>query len=202
MTPRNRAAVGVGRPEFAYVILGYVEMFPEGVHGYRLGRMLARSPLGLSTLRLGQVYRALRHLERADLVRSRIDAGGSRPARHRFTITLRGATAFRRWLTTLPCGWESMRDSLLNRLRFVDRIPAPVLCSLLNEAASAWDAELEEFRRRQSAGGKGEADINPLHARLLEARVAADRRWLDDVRSLVERLYARERASAALDTGT
>jgi DNA-binding PadR family transcriptional regulator len=179
-------------PEIAHVILGYVAMYPEGVHGYRLGRTLARAPLGLPALRLGQVYRALRHLERQGFVRSEIESGGPRPARHRFTVTPDGAAAFRAWLTSVPHGPEPLRDQMLNRLRFVDRLPPAVVESLLREAVGECDAELEALRRHQSLSGATEGrlgGVKPLVGRLMEMRLVADRRWLDEVRRLIERLY-------------
>jgi DNA-binding PadR family transcriptional regulator len=195
--------------EFSYVILGYVEMYTEGVHGYRLGRMLSQSPLGLSPLRLGQVYRALRGLERAALVRSQLESGGPRPARYRYLVTREGAEAFRRWVTHLGGGAASVRERLLNRLRFVDRLAPDALRSLLAEAISECEAELQTARRHATRGRRrepapadmaalpGAAGAPGLHALLLQARIAGDRHWLDEVGRVIERLYGRTDPPAA-----
>jgi DNA-binding PadR family transcriptional regulator len=183
--------------EFSYVILGYVEMYPGGVHGYRLGRTLAQSPLGLFALRLGQVYRALRGLERAGLLQSEVEAGGARPARYRYTLTREGAEAFHRWVTHLGNGCGSVRERLLNRLRFVDRLSAPAIRSLLAEAVRECEVELQQVQcpatrgRRPGAGGGGRQGL------LLQARIAADRHWLDELAGVVERLYGRDEGAAA-----
>jgi DNA-binding PadR family transcriptional regulator len=175
--------------EFSYVILGYVEMYGEGVHGYRLGRALSQSPLGLSPLRLGQVYRALRGLERASLLRSQFEPGGARPARHRYSVTREGAEAFLGWVTHLGQGAGSVRERLLNRLRFVDRLPPATIRALLAEAAGACDAELRTIQRRAARGRRSDGGAAGLHTLLLQARIAADRHWLDEVAGVIERVY-------------
>ncbi len=177
--------------EFSYIILGYVEMYGEGVHGYRLGRMLSQSPFGLSPLGLGQVYRALRGLERAALLRSQLEPGGARPPRHRYAVTREGAEAFRRWVSHLGDGVGSVRERLLNRLRFVDRLAPATVRSLLAEAASECDAELQGARRRAACGRQPEPGATGLHALLLQARIVADRHWLSEVSGVIERLYGR-----------
>ena len=180
-----------GLREFSYVILGYVEMHPDGIHGYRLGRLLSQSPLGLSALRLGQVYRALRRLERAALLCRRVEPGGPRPARNRYTVTREGAEAFWRWLTSLGDGCGSVRERLLNRLRFVDRMPVAAIRSLIAEAASECEGELRQAQRRATRGRRSNDGVGGLHALLLQARIAADRHWLGEVASVIERLHGR-----------
>ena len=191
MSVREDRGETAGLREFSYVILGYVEMYPDGVHGYRLGRTLSQSPLGLSALRLGQVYRALRRLEGAALLRSQLEAGGARPARHRYTVTREGAEAFRRWVTHLGDSCGSVRERLLNRLRFVDRLPGAAIRSLLAEAASECEGELRQVQRGATRGRRPDNGTAGLHALLLQARIAADRHWLDEVGGVIERLYGR-----------
>jgi DNA-binding PadR family transcriptional regulator len=172
--------------ELASVILGYVAMYPDGVHGYHLGRILSRSPLGLPTLRLGQLYRILHHLERVGLVKSHVEATGPRPARYSFVVTAQGRSIFLKWLTSLPHdGSAPVREQVLNRLRFSHRLPASDVRCLLEEAALECQEELGNIHRhkRSSAGLYGE--VNSLHLIAVEARLAADRRWLDEIRSLV-----------------
>jgi DNA-binding PadR family transcriptional regulator len=178
--------IGDGRlPERAYVVLGYVGRYPDGVHGYRLGRILSRSPEGLA-LRLGQLYRLLHHLERAGCVESKIETGGPRPARYRFTMTREGRARFRRWLTSLPKGGGPIREHVLDRLRFSECLPSTALQRLLAEARRECENQIDSLRREGvDAAARGSAG-KPLHAMALEARLAADKRWLDEVRALAD----------------
>ena len=172
--------------ELASVILGYVAMYPDGVHGYHLGRMLSRSLLGLPSLRLGQLYRILHHLERTGLVKSRVEATGPRPARYRFATTVQGRSIFLRWLTSLPHGSALVREQVLNRLRFSHRLPASAIRCLLAEAARECQEELGNLHRHKKSLGGLYGEVNSLHFMAVEARLAADQRWLDEIRSLVE----------------
>jgi DNA-binding PadR family transcriptional regulator len=197
MSVRHVGGGTVRLREFSYVILGYVEMYGEGIHGYRLGRALSQSPLGLSPLRLGQVYRALRALERAALVRSQLEPGGARPARHRYSVTREGAEAFLRWVSHLGQGAGSVRERLLNRLRFVDRLPPATIRGLLAEATSECDVELRTTQRRAARGRRTDGGAAGLHSLLLQARITGDRHWLDEVAGVIERVYGPTDAAPA-----
>jgi DNA-binding PadR family transcriptional regulator len=187
MTSREQTVANGRLPELECVILGYVQAYPDGVHGYQLGRMLSRSRLGLRSLRLGQLYRVLHHLESAGLVKSRVEAGGPRPARYRFSVTPEGISSFREWLTSVPQAGGPIAEQVLNRLRFAERLPGSALRRLLERAVRACQAELDGLQRE----GDPSIETKPLHSMALEARVAAERRWLDELRQLVEELPSR-----------
>jgi DNA-binding PadR family transcriptional regulator len=161
-------------------------MYPEGVHGYQLGRRLSRSPLGLPLLGLGQLYRALHHLEGSGLVEGQIEVNGSRRARYRFTMTAKGGTAFQQWLTRMAKGSLPVRDQLLNRLRFADQLSGSDLHRFLNEAVRECRAELEQLTQESKAVKSQRGGAKSLHSMALEARLVADRRWLEAVQQLVE----------------
>ena len=172
--------------ELASVILGYVAMYPDGVHGYYLGRMLSRSALGVPTLRLGQLYRILHHLERTGLVKSRVETTGPRPARYRFVTTVQGRSSFLKWLTRLPHGSGRVREQVLNRLRFSHRLPASAMRCLLEEAARECEEELGNLHLHKKSSGSLYGEVKSLHLMAIEAQLVADRRWLDEIRSFVE----------------
>ena len=174
-------------PETAYVILGYVGMYPNGIHGYRLGRILLHSPLGLRSVRIGQLYRVLHRLERADLVKTHVEAGGPRPARYRFTMTASGRSRFRLWLRSAPRGSGPLRDRVINRLRFADLLPPADLESLLEDAARECRIELEEIQRQRGETCDWKGAVSSLHLMAIEARLAADRRWLNEIRRVLDR---------------
>ena len=186
MVGRLREGSSEQLPEHAYVILGCVGMHPGGIHGYRLGRTLSRSALGLPLLGLGQLYRVLHHLEGAGLVKGEMEVNGSRRARYRFTMTAEGGTVFQQWLTRVARGSLPVRDQLLNRLRFADRLSGSVLLRFLKEAVQECQAELEDLGRERRALKDQNGGANPLHSRAIEARLVADRRWLEAVQQLVE----------------
>jgi DNA-binding PadR family transcriptional regulator len=172
-------------PEHAYVILGYVGTYAEGVHGYEIGRLLLRSPLGFPLLGLGQLYRVLHQLESARLISGAIEMNGAARARYRFKMTRKGEASFRQWLTGGSRGVTPVRDQLLNRLRFADQVPRPVLTRLVSEAIKECQAEIDDLNRTGKAR-PCEGDVTPLHRLALQARLVAYQRWLAEVRNLVE----------------
>jgi DNA-binding PadR family transcriptional regulator len=174
-------------PDLAFMILGYVAMHPDGVHGYQLGRALSCSPVGLPSLRLGQVYRVLHHLEHLGLLGGRVEVGTSRPSRYRFTVTARGAAAFGDWLTAVPRGPLPLRDQVLNRLRFAARLPRGVLAGFLREAIDECEAELDDLARAGDGVSEPRIGGRPVLSLAVKMRLAADRGWLTEAaRLLVE----------------
>ena len=172
-------------PEHAYVVLGYVGTYAEGVHGYEIGRLLLRSPLGLPLLGLGQLYRVLHQLESARLVSGAIEMNGAARARYRFKMTRKGEAGFRQWLAGGSRGVTPVRDQLLNRLRFADQVPRPVLTRLVSEAIKECQAELDDLASTGKDRSR-DGDVTPLHRLALQARLVAYQRWLLEVRNLVE----------------
>jgi DNA-binding PadR family transcriptional regulator len=172
-------------PEHAYVILGYVGTYAEGVHGYEIGRLLLRSPLGLPLLGLGQLYRVLHQLESARLVSGTVEMNGAARARYRFRMTRKGEGSFRQWLTGSSRGATPVRDQVLNRLRFADQVPRPVLTRLASEAIKECQAEIDDLSRT-GRDRPCDADVTPLHRLALQARLVAYQRWLVEVSRLVE----------------
>jgi DNA-binding PadR family transcriptional regulator len=178
-------------PDVAHVILGYVAMYPDGVHGYRLGRTLSEPPLRVPSLRLGHLYRVLRRLQRARLVACTVEAQSSR-LRYRFSITPAGETAFRSWLVSVPRGSGLTRDHVLERLRFADRVTSRDVLRLIDEAVRACESELADVTQQASSGEEASDGVQPqVSARIYlmarKARLADDRCWLEEVRRLVER---------------
>jgi DNA-binding PadR family transcriptional regulator len=173
-------------PEAVYVILGYVGTFPDGVHAYRLGRLLLRTRLGMPLLRLGQLYRALHCLERAALVRGTVEIGTSGHERCRYAMTREGRAAFRDWLTGPTCARLPLRDQLLERLRFAEQLPGSVLRRLLDDGRWECHAERDALTGEAALTKGSEATTGALYALALEARLLADLRWLRATRRLLE----------------
>ena len=169
-----------------FVLLGYVGMCSEGIHGYRLSKMLCRGPLRLHSLPLGRLYRVLRRLESTDLLTSEVEADGGR-LRYRFKITPEGKSCFRQWLISTPNGPAESGSHVLERLRFASLLSRDELSCLLEGAESACRASLEELGRcRASDAGLG-AEVPHLYASAQKARLENELRWLEEVRALAAR---------------
>ncbi len=176
---------GGGRlPDIASVILGHVGTNAEGIHGYQLGRLLARPGLRLPSLRLGQLYRLLRRLERAGLVMCHVESESAR-LRYRFTITPQGERHLEEWLVSLRGSSGSICQQLLYRLRFADRLPVPALLRLIDDAMEECGNALEEIGK--AAAGRDRRAVNPTYEHALKTRLATDRCWLEEIRRLVQR---------------
>ena len=186
--PSTRTTVEL--PDVAYTVLGYVGMYVGGVHGWELGRRLSRAIHGEPTLGMGRLYRVLRQLERAELVRCRVEPSASR-LRYLFTMTAHGESCFGRWLKHIPRGTPAPCQQLLDRLRFAEQLPQNVLLRLLDEAAHECQREIEGLGQPEpSTRDTGKDTRRQLHASALKARMADDRCWLEEVRRLVQRSLA------------
>ena len=201
---RRRRVMPAPLSDLHYLILGYVGAQPAGIHGYRLGRRLASSPLGLPAMRLGQLYRILHDLGRRGLVGRRIEADAIRPARLVFSITRAGQASFERWLGGPPRGAIPVREQLLQRLRFADAVPEAVLRRFVRDAQRECTAELAALRVASCPPGNADDDpIRPGGARpfmlmALERRLHADRAWLADMERLVDAAVDRDPPSAVI----
>lgn len=182
-------------PEHAYVILGYVGMHAEGVHGYQIGRLLLNSPLGLPLLGLGQLYRVLHQLEGAGFITGTLEVNGAARARYRFSMTRKGGTAFGQWLNGGSRGAAPVRDQLLNRLRFEDQVPRTVLRRLITEAMKECDGELADLKRERRAQATAGV-VTSLHSLALQERLTAYQRWLGEVGKLLEARPAAQRETS------
>lgn len=165
-------------PDVAYVVLGYVGRYENGVHGYQLGRTLSRSPLHVPSMQLGQLYRVLQRLEKAGFVQRHVETESSR-LRYRFTVTKKGNDAFQAWLSRIPEGTGQACEQLLERLRFADCMSPEAVLGLIDSAAQQCQQGIEELTAH--AGGAA----GP-YAIALKARLADGRCWLEEVRRLVQ----------------
>ncbi len=182
-------ATGVHQPltDVAYLILGYVAASPHGIHGYRLGRMLAQAPFCIPGLRASKLYRALRRLERVGLVHCRVESESAR-LRYRFSITPKGTAALRRWLTAISGEPGTVCQDLLNRLRFVELLPATARTRLVDAAAEECTQALAALGTDCAAGASRGNGAGDAYTRALRARLASDRCWIEEVRALLGRV--------------
>jgi DNA-binding PadR family transcriptional regulator len=192
---REESASGGHLPDIAYVILGHIAASAQGIHGYQLGRLLARPGLRLPSLRLGQLYRLLRRLERAGLVACHVESESAR-LRYRFTITPQGEAHLHDWLASLHGSSGSICQQLLYRLRFAERLPVTALLRLIDDAMAECRNALEEIGKAASAARDRRGEVSTIYEHALKTRLATDRCWLEEIRRLVQRGAAADSAKA------
>jgi len=177
---RNRVA---RLPDIAYGVLGHIRLHHDGIHGYRLSKLLSASPSRQPALPLGQLYRLLRRLENGGLVTSRVETRSAR-LRYRFTITPEGERRLEEWLRCCPSWSATLCQQLLHRLQFADRLPEGVMQRLVDEATRECQRHMDALRR-ESLPGVENRWRSPRYETAIRARLETDLRWLDDVRRMM-----------------
>jgi DNA-binding PadR family transcriptional regulator len=166
-------------PDIAYVTLGYLRKFPDGLHGYRLAQVLVDPLAGVAHLPLGRLYRLLHRLERAGLVQRALDTHALR-LRHRFRPTARGEARFQRWLARSPESTTATPEPLLQRLCFADAAPREVVEGWLEQASAACQQRLDDLATYEPAlYGDG-------YLRIVRARLEEEQRWIERIRAIVQ----------------
>lgn len=178
---------GAKRPDTDYVVLGYIAAHPEGIHGYRLAKILAQAPVDGVSMPLGKLYRHLHRWAQAGLIEGHVDSVSNR-LRTRFTLTDKGRAAFQRWLAN-PWSDDGFNPaSLLRRLRFARAIPRRVVLSWLDEAERRCaDATKRLASAAREAQTRGDGD-DGLFIDILKARTKAHQRFITDVRQILSRI--------------
>jgi DNA-binding PadR family transcriptional regulator len=173
----------------AFVVLGYVGTRSSGVHGYELHRHLSSSVHRIASLRLSHMYRLLHQLERVGFVTRSIDAASSR-LRHPYATTRAGRAAFSDWLLSAPQDVDPLRDPLVDRLRFADRLPRPSLLHLLDNAAHRCRVELDALGRLGAAAeapGDAEAEADSVYVVALREHLERQARLIEKLRDVARR---------------
>jgi DNA-binding PadR family transcriptional regulator len=189
--PAKRARTKHQFTDDGLLLLGYIGMCPEGIHGYQLHKMLSQDVLELPSLPLGRLYRVLRRLENGGLVASQVEADGGR-LRYLFNVTPEGESYFREWLTASPTGADAVGSHVLQRLRFASLLSENELSRLFDDAETACRANLESLHRRAASEGGSVAEASQVYASAQQERLEDELRWLEKVRTLALREAAEE----------
>jgi DNA-binding PadR family transcriptional regulator len=96
-------------------VLGFLSWRPAS--GYDIRRAIAESVGNFWNESYGQIYPALRELERAGLARRSVEKTSGKPDRHVYSITEAGRRELRRWLEQ-PCDPHVYRVEVLIKLFF------------------------------------------------------------------------------------
>jgi len=108
----------------------------KGLYGYELSQALTELGLDVS-VEGGRLYRALRHLEREELVESKWELQDTGPARRVYSITTRGRHSLESTLESLDAAVVALKN-LRSRLQ---QLPAS------HSTASGQHPETEQFDR-------------------------------------------------------
>lgn len=153
-----------------YALLGLIHQQPRA--GYALAKVFTTTPMGHYSGSPGAIYPALRALERAGLIRGRVERGGTLRPKRVFSPTRKGLAELRRWLGPPVSGDDVIwrLDELMLRFAFMDRLlsRAQTLRFLesFRDAVDVYVAILETHRAET-------ASTMSLHGRLaLESGIA------------------------------
>jgi DNA-binding PadR family transcriptional regulator len=167
-------------PDIAFYILGLVAEHPDGIHGYALMRAGRPAPFAGQSMVLTQLYRRLERLQGQGFLRREVEASGPR-LRYLFSITARGETALRKWLSSPVATTEGV----IERLRFASRLPRAAVLGMLESADRHIADTLTRFRKSAEGHEREPGEGDGLWIRAVEARLDADRQWLQVVRRSV-----------------
>jgi DNA-binding PadR family transcriptional regulator len=157
--------------------------------GYELVARIEASIGYFWNLTRSQVYRELRTLEEASLIRVRRTEARDKRV---FALTPAGRTAFRRWLEAAP-GEEIIRAPLLLTVFFGNELPPAKLREVLSDHRARHARRLETFERMLAA----EEGDDPYPALTLDFGVRYERaclEWFDSFTVRDDGVIARRRS--------
>ena len=146
-------------------------------HGYELKLRFERSTGGLWPLNVGQVYDAMRRLERDGLVTQSPDADDERRP---YALTERGREVSERWLSAATDAGAPPRDELAIKLMVAHAAGSGAFADAVQRQREASMARLQVFARRKADAAEAAGDGPEVWlVDLLMLRAQADVRWLD-----------------------
>ena len=146
-----------------YALLGLVHHQPRA--GYALHKVFTTTPMGHYSGSPGAIYPALRALERAGMVRGKVQRGGTLRPKRVFSATRKGLVALKRWLlhpvSRADVIWRL--DELMLRFAFMDQmVNRPETLRFLESFRN----EVESYIASLKAHRTATASTMSLHGRL------------------------------------
>ncbi len=146
-----------------YALLGLVHHQPRA--GYALHKVFTTTPMGHYSGSPGAIYPALRALERAGIVRGKVQRGGTLRPKRVFSATRKGLLALKRWLlhpvSRADVIWRL--DELMLRFAFMDQmVSRPETLRFLESFRN----EVESYVTSLKAHRTATASTMSLHGRL------------------------------------
>ncbi len=183
-----------------YALLGLIHQQPRA--GYALAKVFTTTPMGHYSGSPGAIYPALRALERAGLIRGRVERGGTLRPKRVFSPTRKGLAELRRWLEPPVSGDDVIwrLDELMLRFAFMDQmVSRPETLRFLESFRN----EIESYVASLKAHRTATASTMSLHGRLAFKNgidgYQAQARW---ARHALKVLRARTRARTRASTRT
>ena len=152
-------------------------------HGYELKLRFERSTGGLWPLNVGQVYDALRRLERDGLV---IPAPEADDDRRPYALTRAGRSMAEEWLAASTSAGVPPRDELAIKLLVAHAARTGAFADLVQQHREASMTRLQVLARRKADAAEEDGPEVWL-VDLLMLRAQADVRWLDLIEARAER---------------
>ena len=178
-------------------ILGVLVDGPS--HGYSLKKYLGRSR-GLD-INDGQLYPALRKLEREGLIQKEVVHQRAHPPKHLYRVTERGREAFLGWLegSDATAGLESFwKSEFLQKCAFFHHLEAEQIGPLVR-------AKLEEVERSLgelfALEGELDGQVGPYRRMVVEFGIRYQRMRQEWLEELLERAGERTTAEARRAAG-
>jgi DNA-binding PadR family transcriptional regulator len=143
-----------------YAILGLLHY--GDLHGYRIKELLERDFGYMWTVNFGQIYPAMREMQKEGLVTmARIEQENA-PDRKIYSITAKGRSEFKLWLDSEPERSMTIRDPFLLRFTFFGFGDGERSIEQINDQIRIYEEQLNSRRGNLPRRTRG----NP-HARLL-----------------------------------
>jgi DNA-binding PadR family transcriptional regulator len=158
-------------------------------HGYELRQRFEDVAGGVWPLNIGQVYDALRRLERDGLVEplaSETTSPGRGGERRSYRATAAGENTVREWLHEATEPGAVARDELAVRVLIAHSTGAD-LPALIQRQRESFMRRLQRLARRKDEATQSDDLAEVLLLDLLQLRIRADSEWLD----LAERRLSR-----------
>lgn len=164
-----------------YGLLGVLAKEPR--HGYELKAAFEEKAGGFWNINYGQIYSTLDRLTRAGLVEAETEETDSGRERKVYSITEKGATDLRQWLSRPVERRRPLRDELFVKLALLDPDEPDPMLRLLEDQRQFYLAQMAELTREklklqtEPPGGDRLMTDLLIDAALFHAE--ADLRWLD-----------------------
>ena len=113
-----------------FAVLGLLSHEP--MTGYDIRKRITHGMSYFWDMGYGQIYPALKALEREGLVEREVQQGPTGPSRKVYSVTEEGLKALRGWLSK-PIRKESMRYEILLKLTFGSHVPVDVSLKRIKE---------------------------------------------------------------------
>ena len=171
----------------SYLMLGMVRLGVSS--GYAIKKAADNSTQNFWPTSLAQVYPELARLERAGLLSRRSDPHGGR-ARSAYSITARGETALRSWLTSSRLAPLQTRDEAMLRLFFADALEGGDRLELIRMLRERNRDKKDELRKVSVPRAEA-LESQGTHYVAVAARLSADilaysEQWLATLQAQLE----------------